>query len=390
MEKYVMCIHTKPTSTTFYYYIVTNEEENLLCNGEIGKIGFGNSWLTFYSQAQEGKLIVDKQANIYNNYDLLSVIFDLLTDNGFRGPDAIVVRITHGGPENDKHRIINNDLINELKNLIAFAPEELPAQIGIIRELCEMKANIPKVACFDTSFYIKMPYISRNFPIPKDLCHEGIRKYGFDSLAMEQVLHKLPKIKKGETLVFNLNSSSSIVALKDGELIDAATGFTPMGGLMTGTCTGDLDPGILLYLMKEHNMNPSQIEHFVGSRSGLLGISKISADLETLIKQRYENDDADIAVSMFIYAARKSIGSLIAALGGVDNLVFTGSIGYKSSTIRWDVCKGLEFLGINIDSFENNQNSKVISAHKSRCKVYVLKVDECAMAARHAYEILFS
>ena len=389
MEKYVICIHTKPTSTTFDYYIVTNEEENLLCSGEIGKIGFGNSWLTFYSQ--EGKLTVDKQANIYNHYDLISTIFDLLTDNGFKDPDAIVIRIAHGGPENDKHKIVNNELINELKNLIAFAPEELPPQIEIIKELCKMKADIPKVACFDTSFYIKMPNISRNFPIPKELWHEGIRKYGFDSLSMEQVLYKLPKIKKGNTLIFNLSSnSSSIAALKDGEMIDTTAGFTPMGGLMIDTCPGDLDPGILLYLMKEHNMNPSQIEHFVGSQSGLLGISKISADLETLIKQRYDNEDADIAVSMFIYAARKSIGSLIAALGGVDNMVFTGSIGYKSSAIRWDVCKDLEFLGINIDSFENNQNSKIISTHKSRCKIYVLTIEECAMAARHANEILFS
>ena len=389
MEKYIICIHTNPTLTTFNYYMVTNEEENLLCNGKIGKIGFGNSWLTFYSQ--EGKLIVDKQANIYNHRDSISTIFGLLADNGFKDPDAIVMKIAHGGPKNDKHKIIDDDLIDELKNLIVFAPEKLPPQIETIRELCKMKADIPKVACFDTSFYIKMPHISRNFPIPKELWHNGVRKYGFDSLTMEQVLHKLPKIKKRKTLIFNLSSnSSSVVALKDGEVIDTVAGFTPMGGLMIDTYPGDLDPGILLYLMKEHNMNPSQIEHFIGSQSGLLGISKISADLETLIKQRYDNEDADLAVNMFIYAAKKSIGSLIAALGGVDNIVFTGSIGSESSTIRWEICRDLEFLGIDINSFENNKNSKVISTHKSSCWVYVLKIEECAMAARHAYEILFS
>jgi acetate kinase len=287
-------------------------------------------------------------------------------------PDAIGHRLVHGGTALREHCLIDDGVMRNLKTAIGFAPLHMPAAIACIHSAQQQFPHIPHVACFDTRFHAGMPDVARVLPIPKVWQQEGIQRYGFHGLAIESVVHQLGGNIPGRMVVAHLGHGASVTAIKDGHSIDTSMGLTPSGGVIMGTRTGDLDPGVLLYLMREKKLSPSALAHLIDHQSGLLGISSISSDMRELHAAAASNPYARLAIQMFCYSVGKQIAAMTAALEGIDLLVFTGGIGEHDAHVRLEICSRLAWMGIQPDSDT-----------PSRCAVRVIAAQEEAQIARH-------
>jgi acetate kinase len=264
----------------------------------------------------------------------------------------------------------------------------LPSEIMCIEAVSAHFPDLPQVACFDTSFHRRMPELAQRFPLPRYLWNEGVRRYGFHGISYEYILDTLGNISGGRIIIAHLGNGASMVAVRDGQPLDTTMGFSPTGGFMMSTRSGDLDPGILLYLLDEKGYDCRKIEDLVNYKSGLFGVSETSPDMKTLLNERQNNPKASQAVDMFCYQLRKYIGALAAVLGGIDTLVFTGGIGEKAAPVRWSVCSGLEHLGIYLDAKQNEINADTISKPESPCTVRVIPTNEDLVIARHTYKMV--
>src|SRR5205823_3165897 len=242
--------------------------------------------------------------------------------------------------------------------------------------------NLPQVACFDTAFYRDLPEIARRLPIPRLLHDQGLWRYGFHGLSYEYLLEALGPSASGRAIFAHLGNGASMTALHDGKPVDTTMGLTPAGGIMMGTRTGDLDPGVILHLL-DAGRGVREVERIVNAESGLLGVSNSTSDMKALLERRERDADAALAVEMFAYQARKAIGAFAAALGGLDTLVFTGGIGQNAPPVRERICAGLEHLGVRIDRTANDASRDVVSIDASPCVVRVVPTDEERMIARH-------
>jgi len=298
--------------------------------------------------------------------------------------------LVHGGPGHAAPVRITNVLINELRSLIPFAPLHLPAEIQGIEAVKSHFPDIPQVACFDTAFHRSMPELVQRLPLPRGLWDEGVRRYGFHGISYEYITRTLGQSLPARAIIAHLGNGASMAAVKDGKPLDTTMGFTPTGGFMMGTRSGDLDPGILLYLLQQKHFDAERLGELVNKGSGLLGVSGITSDLKTLLERRSVEQDAELAIEMLCYQLRKHIGALSAALGGLDLLVFTGGIGERAPAVRWEVCRGLEYLGITLDAARNATDADTISDVGGTCTVRVIPTNEDLMTARHTYQLLFS
>jgi acetate kinase len=285
---------------------------------------------------------------------------------------------------------VDAQLLADLRRLVAFAPLHLPSAIQGIEAVAARFPGLPQVACFDTAFHSGMPEVAQRFPLPRDLWQEGIRRYGFHGLSYEYIVATLGSAALGRMVIAHLGNGVSLAAVHDGQPRDTTMGFTPAGGLVMGTRSGDLDPGVLTYLMHARNYDADQIEDLVNEQSGLLGVSGISPDMKTLLEQREREPRAAQAVEIFCYQLRKHIAAMSAVLGGLDTLVFTGGIGERAAPVRWEVCLGLAHLGIEVDPERNSAHAEVISTSSSGCKVRVIPTNEDLMVARHTRRLLFA
>jgi acetate kinase len=309
---------------------------------------------------------------------------------GLPRSDAAGHRLVHGGPDHSAPERVDAQLIAALRALVPFAPLHLPAQIDIIEAVATQRPDLPQVVCFDTAFHHRMPDVARRLPLPRAIWDAGIRRYGFHGLSYEYIVDTLGASARGRTIIAHLGNGASMAAVRDGQPLDTTMGFTPTGGFMMGTRSGDLDPGVLLYLMLHKGYDAAAIERLVNHEAGLLGVSGISADMQTLLEQRAHAPHAAEAVELFCYQVRKHIGQLAAALGGLDTLVFTGGIGEHAAPVRWEICTGLAHLGTRLDPERNNEHAPVISAPGSPCTVRVIATDEDLMIARHTHRLLKS
>jgi acetate kinase len=267
----------------------------------------------------------------------------------------------------------------------------MPAGLRAIEALHSRRPGLPQVACFDTAFHAGMPEIARRLPLPRRFFAQGVRKYGFHGLSYEFLLGRLGARAKGRLVMAHLGNGASMAACLDGRPVDTTMGMTPLGGFMMGTRTGDLDPGVLLYLSSEGGYDHGALEHLLDKESGLKGVSGETEDMKTLLELReIGHDAASQAIEMYCYQARKTIGSLAAALGGLDLLVFTGGIGERAAPVRSLICAGLEHLGIGIDGNKNNIPAETISVDAAPCTVMVVPTNEDLMIARHTYRLVFS
>jgi acetate kinase len=304
-------------------------------------------------------------------------------------PDAIGHRIVHGGPALRRHCLIDGAVMQQLESAAAFAPLHAPAALAVIRFALDRFPGIPQVACFDTAFHGEMPDVARVLPIAKALRDDGIQRYGFHGLSCESIVYQLasnPSQGVPERLVIaHLGNGVSVTAVKNGTSIDTSMGLTPTGGAMMGTRSGDLDPGILLYLMREKKFDAAMIENLVDHDSGLKGVSGVSSDMRQLRKAASSNTDARLAIEMFCYSVCKQIAAMTAALDGLDVLVFTGGIGEHDADTRAAICEGLCWFGVNLDGARNRSASNPVSDSASRCSVYVLDSLEDERIARHTW-----
>jgi acetate kinase len=303
--------------------------------------------------------------------------------------EAVGHRVVHGGPDYVEPVRVDRDVVALLKKLVPLAPLHQPNNLAPISLLLERRPDLTQVACFDTSFHSTNPEVARRFAIPAELHDAGVRRYGFHGLSYEYVASVLPahdvRAASGRTVVCHLGNGSSLCALSAGKSVASTMGFTALEGLAMGTRCGSIDPGVLLYLMDERGMDARAIENLLYNESGLLGVSGISSDMRKLL----DSDDprARVAVALYVYRIRRELGSLAAALGGLDALVFTAGIGENSAPIRERVCADAGWLGVELDGAANRAGGPRISAQDSGVSVWVIPTNEELMIARHTQRL---
>jgi acetate kinase len=297
-------------------------------------------------------------------------------------PGAAGHRVVHGGPRHADPALVDDDVLSDLRALIPFAPLHLPAAIAGI-EAIRARWDIPQVACFDTAFHRHMPELAQRLPLPNSLWDVGVRRYGFHGLSYEYIVGALGAVQLGRAVIAHLGNGASMVAVQGGQSVDTTMGFTPAGGLVMSTRSGDLDPGVPVYLLREQGYDADRLEQLVDRESGLVALSGDTSDMHALLERREQDRRAALAVDAFCYQARKHVGALATVLGGLDTLVFTGGIGERAAAVRAGICGGLEHLGVELDHAANAADAAVISVPSSACVVRVERTDEDRVIARH-------
>jgi len=299
-------------------------------------------------------------------------------------------RVVHGGLEYTRPVRLDATILAALEKYIPLAPLHQPHNLAPIRALLERSPQLPQVACFDTSFHSGAPPVAQAFALPKAITDRGVRRYGFHGLSYEYIAHVLPEhdalAARGKCVVLHLGNGSSMCAIADGRSVASTMGFTAADGLPMGTRCGNLDPGVVLYLMDELKMDARAIEKLIYQQSGLLGMSGISSDMRTL--EASGAPEATLAIDVFIYRIGRELGSLAAALGGLDAIVFTAGIGENSRSLRGRVCRDAAWLGVELDAAANEHNGPRISAAGSRVSAWVVPTNEELMIARHTRQLL--
>ncbi|ACU63790.1 acetate/propionate family kinase [Chitinophaga pinensis] len=306
---------------------------------------------------------------------------------------AIGHRIVQGGKEHYLPELITPALLDAFESLIPLAQGHLPAEITAIRAFASAYPAVPQIACFDTAFHKDMPFTAKYFAIPRHLWEDGIIRYGFHGLSYEYIYQQLqqssPQEARGKIIIAHLGNGASMAAIRDGKSIDTTMGLTPTGGLVMSTRSGDLDPGVILYLLKEKQfLSERALNELLNKQSGLKGVSGTVADIQTLLEKENTDPKAAEAVQLFCYQAKKYIGALTAATEGIDTLIFTGGIGLHAPLIRERICAGLGYLGIQTDAALNNDNRDIISPEGAPVKVRVMATNEELIIAQHTQQCL--
>jgi acetate kinase len=299
---------------------------------------------------------------------------------------AIGHRIVHGGERYRATCLVDAGLITELKRLSPLDPAHLPGEIHLIEAFSQNFPALRQVACFDTAFHATLPPVAWMLPVPRKYAAQGVRRYGFHGLSYTYLMQELTRlagaeVAAGRVILAHLGAGASMAAVRNGKCIDTTMAFTPTAGLVMGTRSGDLDPGLMIYLLREEGMNADQLDDLVNRRSGLLGISETSSDVRELLARESSDPRAVEALAIFCYQAKKWIGALATTLGGVDTLVFAGGIGENAAEIRARICEGLEFLGIRLDERRNAGGAAIISRDESPASVRVIRTDEERLTA---------
>jgi acetate kinase len=322
--------------------------------------------------------------------DAMTRVAGVLAASGLPPPDAIGHRIVHGGPALRQHGRIDESVLGQLQAAAAFAPLHAPAALALIRYAQEHFPGVPQVACIDTQFHVGLPEVARVLPIAGELQSEGIQRYGFHGLSLESIVRQLGHDLPQRLVIAHLGNGASITAVKAGKSIDTSMGLTPSGGVIMGTRSGDLDPGVLLYLIREKQFDATRLDALVNQRSGLLGISGVSGDMRRLHEAAASSRDARarLAIEMFCYSVRKQVAAMVAVLGGLDMLVFTGGIGENDAQVRTEICRGLSWIGVSLDDALHCTASNPVSDGASRCLVRVFASQEDEQIARHTWALL--
>ncbi|NOT75699.1 MAG: acetate/propionate family kinase [Cyclobacteriaceae bacterium] len=300
----------------------------------------------------------------------------------------IVQGLEHTGPVR-----IDASLMGRLRLVESYAPDHLPREIRLI-DACEKAfPSAQQIACFDTSFHQAMPQLARYLPLPERYYNKGVRRYGFHGISYEYLLQELndreqSSVARHHVIMAHLGNGSSLVALKDGIPMDTTMSFTPTSGVMMGSRTGDLDPGLITYLLQNEGLTKEQFSHLVNHESGLKGISGISGDVLELLVHEKKSSQATLAIDLYCYHIRKAIGSLSAVLGGLDTIIFSGGIGENSPVIRRRICGGLQYLGIELDEERNIHNKDMISTRFRNVNVRVIRTNEELMIARSVLAVV--
>jgi len=386
----ILTINGGSSSIKFALYQIGEALERKLV-GKVDRIGLSGTNLTFNdpSQAKPGSRNIEAA----NHGSAVNFLIDWLEQQaGFTHIRAVGHRVVHGMQHTEPERV-SQALLDELHRISPYDPDHLPREIELIETFHRRYPQLPQVACFDTMFHHTLPRVAQLLPIPRRFDAMGIRRYGFHGLSYAYLMQELAQLAgtqaaQGRVILAHLGNGASLAAVRDGRSIDTSMGFTPTGGLIMGTRTGDLDPGVAWYLMQSENLTPPQFNQLINHESGLLGVSETSSDMRDLMEHEATDVRAAEAVELFCYQVKKGIGAYAAALGGLDTLVFAGGIGENAQAVRARICAGLEFLGIEIEEKRNSANASVISAQTSQVTVRVMHTDEEVMIAKSACHVL--
>ena len=389
IQRSILTINGGSSSIKFAIYNFDGTH-NLLLSGEMENIGTGNVMLSFNDSINDKKSKIRIDTQDFDNV-AFSLIEWLEKKGCFISVYAIGHRIVHG-MKHTNPELITPELLAEIKIISAYDPDHLPGEIKLIEIFGKHYPSIPQIACFDTAFHSAMPIVAKLLALPRRYYESGIHRYGFHGLSYTYLMEELQKVggKKvahGKIILAHLGSGASLAAVKDGKSMDTSMGFTPASGLVMGTRSGDIDPGVAWYLMQAERISAKQFNQLINSESGLLGISETSSDMRELMKLKDADNRAAEALELFCYQTKKWIGSFAAVLGGIDTLVFSGGIGENEPEIRERICSSMNFLGIELDIARNAKNESVISADLSKVTVRVIKTNEELMIARMVWYV---
>lgn len=387
-------------SSSLKYQLIDMSTEECMVQGLVERIGIEGSVLT---QKVEGKDKYVINTEIKNHKDAIKLVLEALIDPAhgvIKSMDEISAvghRVVHGGEKYSDSVLINDEVLQSIKDCIVLAPLHNPPNIIGIEACKELMPNTPMVAVFDTAFHQTMPKHSYICPLPYDLYKKyGIRKYGFHGTSHKYVSNKVAEvmgkdIKDLKIVTCHLGNGCSLAAVKNGKSVDTSMGFTPLAGVMMGTRSGSIDPSVISFLIEQHGYTIEEVDELLNKKSGVLGISGVSSDFrDVLAAGEAGNERAKLALEIFYYKVRTQIAAYAGAMGGIDVIVFTAGIGENSSITRKEILKGLEFFGLELNEENNEIRGKIqeISTEDSRVKVYVVPTNEELMIARDTAKLV--
>ena len=391
----VLVLNSGSSSIKFSVYEAADGQRTKLHEGAVD--GIGTDLGKFWIKDANGKKLVDQTPALPTRAVAFALVAETLHSADFPAPAAIGHRIVSGGPTVLENQLITPQLIDEIESYTAFAPLHTPIAVYIMREALRLFPGIPNFAILDTYFHRTMPEVVRHMPIPAEYSDMGVRRYGYHGISYESIVYQLQPSVPEKLIVAHLGNGASISAIRNGKCLDTSMGLTPTGGIISGSRTGDIDPGVLLFILRKIAESATsateaadQLEVVASKKAGLLGVSELSNDMRDLrdaIKDG--NAKARLAVDKFVWTIQKWIGSYFVELGGLDMLVFTGGIGENDIASRAEICSGLGALGIVLDPARNNvRGPAVISAENSAISVRVIPPAEDLIIVNHAVRLL--
>ncbi len=360
-KRIVLALNCGSSSLKFGLYEMGLGKPVLLCEGEAEQLGKPQSQFWFKSGGGEKQTL---QIAMPDSRAALQKAMEVMRKSSVPEPQAIGHRIVHGGNKVRDHVLITDEVIANLNQAIQFAPLHVPVALEIVAEARKNYPGLPQAACLDTAFHRSMPDVSRTIPLPRKIREMGVEKYGFHGLSVQSVIEQLADLPQ-RLIVAHLGGGCSITAVHQGRSVDNTMGLTPTGGIMMGTRTGDLDPGVLVFLLRHGYNGADKLEDLLDHQSGLLGVAGSTSDMREMERTRRDDSLADLALRVFAYQVRKAIGAMAASLCGLDALVFTGGIGEHAATFRQQVVSQLGFLGafaVHVLPSEEEKTIAVITA----------------------------
>ncbi len=390
-EDAVLVVNAGSSSVKFQIFAILERQDPLrLIKGQIDGIG---TRPRLRAESLHGSQLIDKSYPPDEIVDVpaaITVAGDWLRESQSVELVAVGHRVVHGGPEYDRPVVVNREVLARLEQYDVLAPLHQPNNLAPIKSLLARRPELVQVACFDTAFHRTHSVVADRYAIPEHFYREGVRRYGFHGLSYEYVAGRLrdvaPSVAKGRVIIAHLGSGTSMCALADGRSVESTMGFTALDGLPMGTRSGQIDPGVLLYMISQKRMTATEVENLLYRESGLKGISGLSNDMREL--EASDVPAASLAVDYFVYRIGLNAGLLAAALGGLDAFVFTAGIGENSTKIRARVAEKLAWLGAVIDPAANDAGKSLISRRESDVGLYVVPTDEELMIARHTVSLL--
>jgi acetate kinase len=387
----ILTVNGGSSSIKFALFEIGHSLQRIL-KGAIDQIGMPNA--TFAVKGLNHEDTFSRSVTAPDHTAAVGALMDWIGERSRSdGLFAVGHRVVHGGPKYSSPERITAAMVEELHRLSPFDPERLPEEILLTEAFHRRFPDLPQVACFDTAFHHELPRVAHLLPIPRRYEALGVRRYGFHGLSYAFLMRELARLAGGEAaegkvILAHLGNGASLAAVNHGKPVDTSMGFTPTAGVPMGTRSGDLDPGLVWFLARAESMSAKQFNEMANFKSGLLGVSETSSDMQELLDREKDDMRAAEAVALFCYQIKKSVGSFAAALGGLDTLVFAGGIGENAPPVRARICKGLEFLGIELEERHNAANDGVISVATNRVVVRVIHTDEELMIARSVCQVL--
>jgi acetate kinase len=376
----ILAVNSGSSTLKFGLFVEEGGEERALLKGAAEGIGKDTGKLEIFDG--DGKTLRSETRKYASQKEAFSHVADSLGALAHAEPSAIGHRVVHGGAELRGHARITPDVLKKLSDAVHFAPLHIPNAVDLIRHAESIYADLPQFACFDTAFHQTLPEKAYRFALPKEFLDHGVRRYGFHGLSYASIVHQLGAALKPRTVVAHLGNGASLAAIREGKSVDTSMGLTPTGGIPMGTRTGDLDPGVLLYLSRTEKVTGDALETLLNHKSGLLALGGTSDMRDLQAAAARGEHEAQLTIEMFCLAIARTVAAYAVSLEGLDMLVFAGGIGEHSSQVRANVCAKLKIMGVGLDDERNKKAEGTISSADSPVQVRIVPAQEEAQIAR--------